>query len=402
MVKKHKKRSGVNKPLLFGVLLFILSISGYAIAALTKPLPEISPNLLNTPTVAAQSVTLPWPSGQGVLGTLDEGILAASSDNQSVKPIASMTKIVTALAVLQKLPMQSGESGKMYTLTQADVAIYQDYVSRLGSVMPVRAGQKISQYQALQALLLPSANNIADTLAIAEFDSVDSYAQYANSMLKEYGIQNTTITDASGFSPNTVSTPRDMFEIGRRALANPVIAEIVMQKEAQIPESGTIRNTNQLLNESNVIGVKTGTTDEAGSCLLFAFTHVLGDGTTETVLGTVMGVPSWPQLYREVRVFMDATKQSFGSREASRQGAVVGSYQAPWGDSTDIIVTNDIVVYGWLGVEESLSLDAEIIRTPVASDQVVGELRTDTANVELKTEDSIESPSIWWRLAHYW
>lgn len=402
MVKKHKSRRGVNKPLLFGVLLFILSISGYAIAALTKPLPEISPNLLNTPTVAAENVVLPWPSGQGVLGTLDEGVLAASSDNQSVKPIASMTKVVTALAVLQKLPMQSGETGKMYTLTQADVAIYQDYVSRFGSVMAVRAGQQISQYQALQALLLPSANNIADTLAIAEFGSVDLYVQYANSMLKDYGLQNTTIADASGFSPNTVSTPRDMFEIGRRALANPIIAEIVMQKEAQIPGSGIIRNTNQLLNDDNVIGMKTGTTDEAGSCLLFAFSHVLADGTTETVIGTVMGVPSWPQLYREVRSFMDVAKQSFGSRDAVKKGSVVGSYQAPWGDSADIIVTDDVIAYGWVGIEQKLSVEAETIRTPIEPDQTVGVIRMNTTSIDLETADSIEPPSVWWRLAHYW
>lgn len=401
-MKTQKSKKGIRTPLLFGILLFILSIGGFAAAAIAKPLPELTPELKNTPALAAQNVSLPWPSGQGVIGTLNDGILASSSETQLVKPIASMTKIVTALALLQKKPIQPGETGEVYTLTQADVAIYQDYVSRFGSVMPVRAGQQLSQYQALQALLLPSANNIADTLAIREFGSIEAYATYANAMLREYGVNSTTISDASGFSPYTVSTPKDMFEIGRRALANPIIAEIVAQKEVQIPGSGIIRNTNQLLNDTNVIGMKTGTTDEAGSCLLFAFTHTLNNGTNETVVGTVMGVPNWPQLYREVRSFIEVAKQSFGEREAIKEGTVVGSYTVPWGDSTDIVVESTVKTYGWLGTEEEVYVDVENIRADTQRDEAVGMIRADTESTNLEISEPIELPSVWWRLAHYW
>lgn len=401
-MKIQKGKKGIQKPLLFGVLLFIFSIGGFTAAAIAKPLPELNPILTDTPALTAQAISLPWPSGQGVIGTLEDGVLATSSEAQLVKPIASMTKIVTALALLQRNPIQPGETGEVYTFTQDDVVIYQNYVSRFGSVMPVRSGQQISQYQALQALLLPSANNIADTLAINEFGSVEAYVVYANALLREYGLTNTTIADASGFSPNTVSTPKDIFEIGRRALANPIITEIVAQKEAQIPGSGLIRNTNQLLNDANVIGMKTGTTDEAGSCLLFAFRYTLNDGTTETVIGAVMGVPNWPQLYREVRSFIEVTKQSFGEREALREGAIVGSYTAPWGDSANIVVEDRLTVYGWLGTEEEVSMEVDNIRPNTQFDQKVGVARVNTASSELQIDKPIEPPSIWWRIAHYW
>lgn len=398
--KKSKKR--VNRGLIFGVLLFTVSLSGYAFAAITKPLPEISPELLTVQNVAKQEVVLPWPSGQGVIGTTDDGILAASAQEQTVKPVASMTKLVTALAVLDKQPMSVGETGTTYTVTPADVALYQQYVAKQGSVMQVQVGQKLTQYEALQALLLPSANNVADMLAIETFGSVEAYTTYANELLVTYGLTKTTIADASGFSPYTVSTPGDMFEIGRRALAHPVLADIVAQKQAVIPGSGVIRNTNLLLTDPSVIGLKTGTTDEAGSCLIFAFTHALADGETETIVGTVMGVPNWPQLYREVRTLMDSAKGNFGEREAVAGGTTVGSYMTPWGDTANITIANTLTVDGWVGREESVTVQADTIRAPLAANTTVGVVSAGDERTQLSIADALEEPDIWWRLVHYW
>lgn len=402
-LKTHaKKKKSVNKALVFGVMLFLASIGGYAFAAITKPLPNLSAEITYVPSIEKQDTALRWPSGQGVIGTIQDGILASSGPEQTVKPIASMTKLVTALAVLEKQPMTPGGPGKDYTVTSADLMIYREYVAKFGSVMPVSQGQVITQYQALQALLLPSANNIADMLAIAEFGSIEAYSTYANEMLASNGLTHTTIADASGFSPNTVSTPNDMFEIGRKALANPVIAEIVAQRQAVIPGTGLIRNTNQLLSDENVIGLKTGTTDEAGSCLLFAFIYDLNDGSTETVIGAVMGSPNWPQLYREVRSLIADTKQSFGSRNIVSSGRVVGSYNAPWGMKTDIITAEDLTVYGWLGKEEHAEVKVDNSSVPVKTGSPVGFIEADGKQVMLTAAEDIKEPGILWRLANYW
>lgn len=193
-----------------------------------------------------------------------------------------------------------------------------------------------------------------------------------------------------------------MFEIGKKALSNPVITEIVAQKQAEIPGSGLIKNTNQLLADRNVIGLKTGTTDEAGSCLLFAFNYTLEDGTTETIIGTVMGVPNWPQLYREVRSLIESSKQNFSERQAVAKDTIVGSYTAPWGVSADIVVSEKLNVYGWVGQEEAVSIQAESVQLPLTAGTTVGSVDSDGEQAALKVSRKIESPSIWWKLAHYW
>src|SRR5205807_949217 len=106
-------------------------------------------------------------------------------------------------------------------------------------------------------------------------------------MLKCMGFSRTVVADASGFSPDTVSTPSELVAIGIAALKNPVIAEIVAQSQAQIPgiPGGIIKNTNLLFGIDGVIGIKTGTTDEAGHCLLFAARYGAEDGQKVTIVG---------------------------------------------------------------------------------------------------------------------
>ncbi len=391
-----------NLPLIFGVLLLIVSMIGYTAAALAKPLPRLDPTLIQLDSVPSADVAISWPAGQGVIGTVEDGVLAASSEQETVKPIASMTKLITALAILEAQPLEVGQQGVTYTLTSEDVVIYQSYIAKLGSVMPIRAGQQLTQYHALQALLLPSANNIADMLAIREFGSLESYIVYANQMLGRFGLSNTVVADASGFSPRTVSTPSEMFEIGTRALSHPVLAEIVAQKEAVIPVSGLIRNTNQLLSDPSVVGLKTGTTDEAGSCLLFAFTHQLDSGETTTVVGAVMGVPNWPQLYREVRTLITTARSGFGTIVVVPDDTIVGSIEAPWGDTAEIVVSDELSMVGWRGKEYSPELEVSAIEGPASASTEVGVVRVEDKSRTIVLTDAIDPPDFWWRLVNYW
>lgn len=398
-VKKPKMR--MNKALIFGICLFVLSVGGYSYAAVTKPLPTLQPHLSQLSPYEGQKVTLSWPAGQGAVGTPMDGVLITSG-NESIQPIASMTKLITALAILEKQPLEQGDLGKTYTITQADVNLYRNYVAKFGSVMPVRLGQELSQYHALQGLLLPSANNIADTLVINEFGSMDAYITYANEMVKQLGTTHTTVADASGFSPQTVSTPTDMIRLGSAALANPVIAEIVAQREAQIPGSGTIRNTNLLLADDGMIGLKTGTTDEAGSCLLYAYEEQVGEEII-TVVGVVMGVPTWPQLYRAVRTLVEETKTKFQTIELIPADTVVGYYEAPWGERTELITSDPLTVQEWIGLDFTLEAFADPIdRLPTTGDPLGSVVTYQATTVPLEATNTINPPSIWWRLANYW
>lgn len=271
---------------LFGVILFLSC--GYGLASCVKdtsmPLAETVPSQ----TTPAKDVHLAWPAaGQAAVGSVEDGLLARSSDDEKPRPMASMAKVITALAIMEKQPFDLGQEGQTYTITTEDIANLRTYVAEDGSVLPLLVGMKLTQYQAMQRMLIASDNNMADMLAERIFGSKQAYVSYAQNMLRRMGLGRTVVADASGFSPATASTPSELVAIGIAALKNPVIAEIVSQSQAQIPGIGIIKNTNQLLGTDGVIGIKTGTTDEAGHCLLFAARYATEDGREMTIVGVI-------------------------------------------------------------------------------------------------------------------
>ncbi len=237
-----------------------------------------TPDVAITQSVAAQNSQQPrlntpiaWPKyGQAAYGVAGPGVLAVSDDGQQPVPVASLAKVITALTVLKQKPLLPGQQGPMITLTQADIASYEAYVAKSGAVVPIQNGEQISQYQALQAMLMPSANNMADSLARWAFGSVEQYNAAANQMVKELGLTQTTVADASGFSPATKSTAHDMVQLGILYMQNPVLKGIAAQTEANIPFAGLVRNYNAVSNKDGILGLKVGNTDEAGRCYLAA------------------------------------------------------------------------------------------------------------------------------------
>lgn len=272
-----------------------------------------------------QDGQLAWPSvGQAAIGSVEDGLLAHSPGNERVRPTASMAKVITVLAVMQKQPFKPGQQGQTYTITRNDIAGLNAYISEGGSVLPILVGMRLTQYQAMQRMLIASDNNMADILVERIFGSMEAYVLYARDMLKRMGLTQTVVADASGFNPATVSTPSELVAIGIAALKNPVIAKIVAQRQAQVPVAGLIKNTNQLLGTGGVIGIKTGTTAEAGSCLLFAARYTAKDGQKGTIVGVIMGDTNHSRLYRDSRDLLTSAKQAFGPVYAQSAGYVAG------------------------------------------------------------------------------
>ncbi|MCA9324018.1 D-alanyl-D-alanine carboxypeptidase [Candidatus Saccharibacteria bacterium] len=236
---------------------------------------------------ALQNVPLP-ASGQTAIGTLEQGVIKYS-DNETQAPIASITKIITSLVILEKSPLELGEKGPAITLNERDKQYFESYYAKLGTVTGVEIGATMSQYEALQAILLPSSNNMADSLVDRHFSSMDEYLSYANNFLQQHGLSKTIVADASGFSPGSKSTPTDLIKLGQLALQNPVLAEIVAQPNASITVGGDIPNYNPLIHEPDVVGIKPGTTDEAGYCLLMAAKLPDASGKQRTFIAATMG-----------------------------------------------------------------------------------------------------------------
>jgi D-alanyl-D-alanine carboxypeptidase (penicillin-binding protein 5/6) len=257
---------------------------------------------------------LAWPAiGQAAIGSVEDGLLSRSSESEKVRPIASMAKVITALAIMEKQPFKPGQEGQTYPIVKNDIAGLNAYISEGGSVLPIFVDMKLTQYQAMQRMLIASDNITADILVEKIFGSTDAYVSYARTMLKRMGLIRTLVADASGFNPATVSTPSELVAIGIAALKNPVIARIVAQQQARVPVAGIIKNTNQLLGTDGVIGIKTGTTHKAGSCLLFAARYIITkSGQKKTIVGVIMGDENHSSLYNDSRDLLASAKQYFG------------------------------------------------------------------------------------------
>lgn len=150
-------------------------------------------------------------------------------------------------------------------------------------------GEQLSEYQMLEAMMLPSADNMADSLAIWAYGSLPAYQAAANQYLANHNINDTHVgVDASGLDPSTVSTAHDLVLLGEAAMQNAVLAEIVAKPSVNgFPLMGTISNTNTLLGQNGIVGAKTGNTDQAGGVFVFAANYNDANGQELSVVGAV-------------------------------------------------------------------------------------------------------------------
>ena len=215
--------------------------------------------------------------------------------NQHAAPIASVTKVMTAYLVLRDHPLQAGQDGPTLTLTAADVADTAHRRALGQSVVSVAAGEQLTERQALQALLLPSANNIAAVLAKWDAGSADQFVSQMNAEAQSLGMNDTRYTDPSGFAQSTVSTAADQVRIVQQAMSLPVFAGIVALPSETLPVAGTVANTDTLLGHDGFVGVKTGSDSAAGGCFAFQAVRTIG-GRQTTITGVVLGQPGADQI----------------------------------------------------------------------------------------------------------
>jgi D-alanyl-D-alanine carboxypeptidase (penicillin-binding protein 5/6) len=231
-----------------------------------------------------------WPAyGQAAFVQTGQSQLHAGP-NQHPAAIASVAKVMTAYLVLLDHPLRLGEDGPTITLTDADVADTDRRRRQGESVVSIAAGEQLTERQALQALLLPSANNIAAVLARWDAGSEGRFVARMNATARSLGMTHTRYTDPSGYDDATVSTAADQVRIVDRAMRLPVFASIVAAPSATLPVAGTVHNTNRLLGHNGFVGVKTGSTDAAGGCFAFRAIRWI-DGKRTTITGVVLGQP---------------------------------------------------------------------------------------------------------------
>jgi D-alanyl-D-alanine carboxypeptidase (penicillin-binding protein 5/6) len=289
-------RTRIRTVRIAGLLVVIVAIAavGYRLLASSSSTGAPFVDAVQSKHRGARGAALPgtvWPSYGQAAVQLGQAQLQAGP-NQHPAPIASVAKVMTAYLVLRDHPLGVGDGGPTITLSGGDVADTDRRSRQRESVVPIVAGEQLTEQQALQALLLPSANNIAAVLARWDSGSVARFVAQMNATARSLGMTRTRYTDPSGYDDRTVSTAADQLRIVERAMRLPAFASIVATTSATLPVAGTVRNTNTLLGREGFVGVKTGSDRAAGGCFAFRairFVH----GKRTTITGVVLGQPGY-------------------------------------------------------------------------------------------------------------
>ena len=261
---------------------------------------------------------IPVPAqGSFALATSLDGMVA-NRDATAVRPIGSVAKAMTALVVLAAHPLELNASGPSITMTNTDVQLYRQAVAQGGSNLPVRAGEVFTERNLLLALLLPSADNIAESLALWVSGNRSVFIARLNATAAAMGMHHTHFADPSGLSNRTVSTAADLVQLAKAVIANPALASVVGTATAELPDGTVLKNLDILLSQQDGwLGIKTGWTGAAGGCLLFADQTFYETGQVITVWGAVLGQPPDSDA--------DPAHPELGEAFASAQSAVVAA-----------------------------------------------------------------------------
>ena len=285
----NRRRRGI-----LALLAALACLAGFAVAELKTSAsgPAMSPPVTVTPEAGPAAprqehlAAVSWPAdGVSAADISGLGVLAGPGANRPV-PIASVAKLMTAYVVLLDHPLPAEGSGPAITVQSSEAAAYPSQAGAGDSLVPVAAGETLTERQALEALLLPSADNMAWILARWDTGSQAAFVARMNATARRLGMTGTSYTDPSGLDPSTASTAADQVRLGMAAMRVPALAAIVAMPTAVVPEAGVVRNYNTLLGQDGVVGLKTGNTHAAGGCLLVAAWSQAGGRKTLIVAAT--------------------------------------------------------------------------------------------------------------------
>lgn len=390
-------RPGVLVPL----ATLVAIVAAYAGTTLLWPLHEVPPTVQSVEfaTAPAPAAALTWPGeGSAAVGI---GGLSTVASNPGAVSIASITKVVSSLMVLDRMPLALGEQGPEFRFSYRDSVEYWDYRRSDQSALDVPVDGVLTEYQLLQGTLLGSANNYIDRLASEIWGSNREFASAAETWLRERNLTGITVVTPSGFDERNVSTPESLIALGELAMQNPVFAEIVGTKSVDLPGAGTVVNTNGMLADPGVVGIKTGTL--VGWNLLTAKDVTIGDTTVQLYAAALnqAGDDERLALTRSLFAETEAALQAQGPAVAA--GTVVGRVTTLWGEDVEVVTESDADVVLWNGALATATPTFDLADErdedgTVGTMTAVGPL--DSATVPLVLAADVEGPSPWWRLTH--
>lgn len=389
-------------------VLVILAVAGLGVMGafrFSSPIPAVGT------AAAAQNIVLPgemsvtFPEqGQSAVGTDTFGVISASPDQTSI-PIASVAKIMTAYMVLKTYPLQPGEEGPSLTMTAEDVAGYKYALQNNHSYLPVALGEKLTERQLLQGLMLPSGNNIADTLGRWVAGTNEAFVAKMNETAKALGMTNTHYADASGANEATVSNAADQIIMAQAAMQDPVFREIVAMPQAVLPVAGKVYNVNAMLGKNGIAGIKTGSGVIAGGCFVSAAPIVNGS-EKHYIIAAVLGSRKANQNLKSAldgnAQILDQVRPQFKSFTLEPPANGFGKITTPWHTESELTVKEPIQVFGYPGMKVAYSITPMEVKLPAAPGTDVATLTIQTGKTSktytMQNKEQIDPPGLLWRL----
>ncbi|MFF0389029.1 hypothetical protein ACFYS8_10075 [Kitasatospora sp. NPDC004615] len=398
-------RRAMKRVLIWGVFLAVV-LGVLSAAQLLRPLPapKAKLGLADSFTFQGEQLNIPWPTtGQAAAEVIGVGDLGASGEEKAV-PIASVTKVMNAYLILQAHPLKKGQAGPMLTVDKQSAS---ESTNTDESRVTLTEGQQLSQYEALEMLMLPSANNVARLLARWDSGSEEAFVKKMNDTAKQLGMTNTTYADAAGYNNDTKSTAKDQLKLAEVVIKDEVFRQVIAEPDTKF-NNQRIYNTNKLLGKNGMIGGKTGSSSPAQSCFMWAAVKEIG-GVKRTLVGVTLGQPVTPgydlvTAAQPVSQKINVAAQSvLTGQTLAKQGDVVGYVDDGIGGKVPVVAAKDLTVAGWSGITAHLTLTpiGKIAHTLSAGTQV-GTLSAgdgaDRVEVPVTLQKDLAPPSITSRL----
>ena len=410
-----RDRSGGLKKVGFGLAALVVIVSVLAVFQLLRkpPRPKFVANVSARVTIPGTLPSIPWPTqGAADVGVLGIGTLGNHGLTSPIG-LASVAKIITALVIVHDHPISLGVNGSTLTVSPSDVATYQAMLNAQDSVMVVTQGEQISELQALEALLIPSADNVATMLANWDAGSVSAFAVKMNQVAKSLGMTSSTYADPSGLDSNTAGTAPDQLLGAQALLSNPVLSQIVAMPQATLPVAGTVYNVNALVGHDGITGVKTGSTP-AGGNFAFAGSVTLPPNSSlpssiasnPTIVGVILGQQGYtplPTALSAGQAVLDAFRKVPENVLVFKAGQVIGTISAPGQANVAAVATKAVTLVGWPGlvVQSRFERIANLPNSFAAGSRIgtlVVSLGQETVSVPVVANAAVVAPSLTWRL----
>jgi D-alanyl-D-alanine carboxypeptidase (penicillin-binding protein 5/6) len=409
--RRARRRGWIIAAVLLAVMLTVPG--GYAAWALNAPLaaPSVSSRTVTAPTPEPAAIVLPTEGaaaisvtgGEEYLGAEASGIWVASGGDEP-RSIASISKLITALVILDRYPLASADDpGPTITFDKADHDLYDKYYVMGATIAAMPTGSSMSLNDALATMLIPSASNYAEAVSTWAFGSQWAFVNATRTWLAEHGLAGTTIVEPTGISPRNTSTPTDLIAIARLAAADPAIAKIVATGSLTIPGPGTMQNTNDLLGSNGITGLKTGNLGPGTYSLLFTSSLDVGLDEPLDVTGVVLAAGSRAAAGFHTTEILDSIREGFRSVPVASDGEPVGSFSTPWGAKAQMVIDRDASILAWSDTPITVSMETTTPKR-YRHGEVVGSITwtagPQTVSADIVVKGTIEPPTDWWRLTH--